>query len=583
MLDDPLLNITFSVYHNKGVYALLLGSGVSRAAQIPTGWEITLDLINKVAAIKGEATNNNPELWYKEKYKEEPDYSKLLEELATTQTERRALLNAYFEPTEEDREKGIKIQTKAHTSIASLVKQGFIKIILMTNFDRLMEQALEGEGMIPDVISSEDSLKGTIPLEHSKCTIIKLHGDYKDTRIKNTTSELEQYSRKMNKLLDRIFDDYGLIVCGWSGQWDTALRNAILRCSNRRFATYWAIKGELTDEAVVLIQHRKAVKFEIDSADQFFTELTEKIISLAHIEQPHPTFVKIAVESVKKFLSEDKYRIRLYDLMQNEVEKVYEELSSDKFATQMPNLNEEAFQQRLKQYEAVLSTLMVMISTIVYYDSEQKYVDFLIHTIERLCKQPRNSGNAILLDLQSYPALLMVYCAGIVALAKKHYKYLAADLLVPHYKDIHGKQKILKKINVWHVFTNNSYKFVPISNAATRYTPANEHISNILRETVRPYFPDDDKYTEIFDVFEYLLGLVYIDTIYDKWGPVGCFRWRYMQLDYSIGPGYEFINEGLVNDKDWDLLRAGFFSGSVARLQNAIDKFGDFLRKVQYI
>jgi hypothetical protein len=37
---DPLHALAFSVYENPGVYCILLGSGVSRAAEMPTGWEI---------------------------------------------------------------------------------------------------------------------------------------------------------------------------------------------------------------------------------------------------------------------------------------------------------------------------------------------------------------------------------------------------------------------------------------------------------------------------------------------------------------------------------------------------------------
>jgi len=37
--------LTFSVRNNPGVYALLIGSGVSRGAEIPTGWDIIQDLI----------------------------------------------------------------------------------------------------------------------------------------------------------------------------------------------------------------------------------------------------------------------------------------------------------------------------------------------------------------------------------------------------------------------------------------------------------------------------------------------------------------------------------------------------------
>jgi hypothetical protein len=39
---------------SPGAYAMLLGSGTSTAAQIPTGWGIVVDLIGKVAALEGE-------------------------------------------------------------------------------------------------------------------------------------------------------------------------------------------------------------------------------------------------------------------------------------------------------------------------------------------------------------------------------------------------------------------------------------------------------------------------------------------------------------------------------------------------
>jgi hypothetical protein len=71
---------------------------------------------------------------------------------------------------------------------------------------------------------------------HAKCTVIKVHGDYLDARIKNTDAELEAYSPAMNGLLDQVFDNFGLLVVGWSGEWDTALRDAIQRAPSRRYA-----------------------------------------------------------------------------------------------------------------------------------------------------------------------------------------------------------------------------------------------------------------------------------------------------------------------------------------------------------
>jgi len=57
---DPILSLAVSVYHNKGVYSLLLGSGISRSAGIPTGWEIVLDLIRQVAHLRKESCEPEP-------------------------------------------------------------------------------------------------------------------------------------------------------------------------------------------------------------------------------------------------------------------------------------------------------------------------------------------------------------------------------------------------------------------------------------------------------------------------------------------------------------------------------------------
>jgi hypothetical protein len=102
---DPLVSLAFSVSSNPGVYALLLGSGVSRSAGIPTGWEIVQDLIRKMALLQGEESVADPGQWYKATYGIEPDYSGLLDQLAKTSDERSQILRAYFEPRTKKRRK----------------------------------------------------------------------------------------------------------------------------------------------------------------------------------------------------------------------------------------------------------------------------------------------------------------------------------------------------------------------------------------------------------------------------------------------------------------------------------------------
>jgi hypothetical protein len=82
---DPIHSLAFSIQANRGVYAVLFGLGESRAAKTPTGWEVMLDLVRKLAAVHGESSEISAENWYVEKFGKAPDYSDLLDALAKTQ------------------------------------------------------------------------------------------------------------------------------------------------------------------------------------------------------------------------------------------------------------------------------------------------------------------------------------------------------------------------------------------------------------------------------------------------------------------------------------------------------------------
>jgi hypothetical protein len=157
---DPVLRLALAIHANKGVYALLLGSGISRGVGIPTGWEVTLDLIRKFARLRNEDCEPEPNIWYERATGCSPDYSRLLDELTVVPAERMQLLRPYFEPTEDERSEGLKSPSKAHRAVAELVAKGYVRVILTTNFDRLMEQALADQGIQPSVIASSDSVRG---------------------------------------------------------------------------------------------------------------------------------------------------------------------------------------------------------------------------------------------------------------------------------------------------------------------------------------------------------------------------------------------------------------------------------------
>jgi hypothetical protein len=563
LINESLLKLALSLDASPGVYALLIGSGVSRVAGIPTGWEIVLDLIRKMAAMQDESPEPDPENWYRKKYGKEPKYDELLDSLSATQSERRNLLRSYFEPTPEESDQNLKVPTSAHRAIAALVKMGYIRTILTTNFDRLIEIALNEEGIIPDIISSDDMLKGAIPYAHSKCYLVKLHGDYIDTRIKNTTEELSNYSPEANMLIDRILDEFGLIICGWSGATDDALRNAIFRCPNRRFTTFWLSKGEPIEDAKRIIDHRKAVVIGIDSADQVFDEIIEKVTSLRELNQSRPISTNLAVSTVKRYIVDPEKRIRLHDLIQEETERVCEELESDRFKTDL-KFSEELFQQRMHQYESLVECLSAMLAALSFYDTGENR-DLLRESLERLAHKPRQNGLIVLINLQLYPALLVLYATGISALSAKRFNNLATIMLEPRYRDsLNDNDTIaIEKLHVYSVFNENADKLVPRENAKREYTAANNYLSDVLRNVLRSYIPDEIKYEGTFDTFENLLSLVYRDLVGGSWSPIGRFAWRYKGRYPEKSPIFDFFNNGLKQKGEWSLLRAGFFDGSV--------------------
>ncbi len=456
-------------------------------------------------------------------------------------------------------------------------------MILTTNFDRLLETALEEQGIVPDVVSSDDALKGVVPYVHSKCTVAKLHGDYKDSRIRNTPKELAEYSKELATFLDSVLDEFGLIICGWSGEWDEALKNAVLRCASRRFSTYWISRGEPKEAATELIKHRRAEVIQVDNADQFFAQVVEKLQALRDLEAPHPMSVRMAVSTVKRYLSEERYRIPLYDLMFGEVEKLYAELSSDRFGTHARQLTPQDFQKRMQSYEAASTILISMVSVVAFYD-DRGYSAYLTKILERLSSKPKRDGIVVLINLQLYPALLILYAAGIAALAAEHYKHLAAVLINAEYNERGGETaRLIDEVNVESVFDSGAAKWVARPNAAREFTPANNYIFDLLRDPLRPYLPDDEQYRITFDIFEYMLGLTYVDLSGRNVGPVGCFKWRYGRfgLEKGLPPIDKFVEKGLAQGPEWSLLKAGFFGGSVERLKVAGESYNKFLATIR--
>lgn len=513
--SDPITQLAFSMFESKGVYALLLGSGLSRAAGIPTGWEITLDLVRRVALAQGVKNQSDWATWYRKTYGAEPDYSAILAGLAASPAERRSILHSYIEPDEDDRAEGKKLPTAAHHAIAGLVRDGYVRVILTTNFDRLLENALREVGVEPTVVTSVDSLSGAEPLTHSPCYVLKLHGDYKDARILNTDEELGVYPPQYDALLDRILDEHGLIVCGWSGEWDDALRAALLRAPNRRYPTFWSIRGKVGSGAEPIISQRKAVTIPVADADSFFLKLAELVKTLAETRKQSPLTIDILVGSIKRYVARPEFRIRLDEVITQEVNKLFDRLDAKELSPQGVWSVEE-FRRRLKLYEATTEPLAKAFGVLGRWGDDAELA-LIADTIRGVVARANKVGSGlnIWLDLRTYPAVLLMTAYGLGLARAERWKTLHDLFSLSMPRDERDPKRLVNSLFLWDWrgsddnLWNNVEGFTTGNNR--RKTPLSDHLFDVSFEWGTAFLGVPTDNALLFDRFEALGALVHLE------------------------------------------------------------------------
>lgn len=512
-ITDSITPLAFSVFEAKGVYALLLGSGLSRSAEVPTGWEITVDLVRRVALSQGVEDQTDWAGWYRGQTGEEPDYSNLLAEIASSPDERRAILHSYIEPTAQDREDGRKIPTPAHHAIAALVAAGFIRVIITTNFDRLMENALREAGVEPTVVASVDALSGAEPITHSACYVLKLHGDYKDARILNTGEELSTYPEAYDGLLDRILDEHGLIVAGWSGAWDHALRAAILRAPNRRYGVYWAARGEPSPEATELIQHRRAKVISIKDADGFFDGLRQRVVTLEQTRQQNPQSLDLMLASAKRYLGKPEHRIQLADLIDQETDRLIAQLSSESASLSNNGPHDlSEWRRRVEYYEAATEGLASVLGLLGRW-GDGPDVSIAREVVQVLyARADDNRGGLVAyVELQSYPAVLAftAYGLGLVRSARwrDFHDFLRSTLSRRYDEDSTYVDALF--LEGWEGGDNDTWR--GIEGFERRKTALSDHLLSVFSLWVHRFLGHQHDYDMTFERFEILASLTHFE------------------------------------------------------------------------
>ena len=275
---DPIVSLTVAIAEKPRSFAFFLGSGVSRDAGVPTGTEVLWRAVGELYRTDNvtEETPGPEDLsaWLASTDRADLTYSDILELIAPDPATRRDYLAKHFEGVEPG---------PTHERLADLAAAGYISVFVTTNFDRLLERALESRGITPVVVTSDADLHTARRREHADCWVLKAHGDYLQQTIRNTPAELAELELEVTRELREVFDRYGVVILGYSGG-DEAVANA-LRARGHAYGLYWVTRSELAEPARSLVEAVGGRLIRRDTAAGFVADLQRRLEVFA----AHPT------------------------------------------------------------------------------------------------------------------------------------------------------------------------------------------------------------------------------------------------------------------------------------------------------
>lgn len=509
------------MHSQPGVFALLIGSGTSTGAGMLTGWGVVKSLAQRAAAAANLPLEDNPtdeqvtDWWATNGDGNDLGYSGLLKAVGQTPSARSALLGSYFQATEDDRENGRKVPGKAHKGIADLVARGSVRVILTTNFDELIEQALTAAGVTFQVISTEHEAAASTPLVHAGCTVVKIHGDYRALVQRNTVDELSSYDPAMKKLLAEVFENYGLITNGWSADWDHALVAAIKERTTRRYPLYWTTRSRLGTPAQALVTLHSGQTIDGVTADDFFPDLVQRLEALDSLSTP-PLTEEMAVARLKKLLPHRESYIELRDLLDIELDRIERILEArPELIPLLENRTYDlaAIDSEFTRLREVCQVLIRLVTTGVMLDRDRIHTEVWVWALQRLLKArryPRGSHHPQWMALGHYPALLLLRAIGMVAVAFDREDVFVQVATEPHWQEQHSSQPPEPAFSIlqdYRVLDHEIVKELPRWNGTRWNYPGSELLEEDLQSLIGPLLGDNENYLATFHHAEYRMAL----------------------------------------------------------------------------
>ena len=275
-----------------------LGAGASASAGIPTAhdmiWDFKRRLYVSQRRVSPQAVSDLSDPFVRRRIQEHISSSR--EIVGPGHPDEYAELFETVYPSESDRRRYIdaKIQggkpSYGHIALASLMREDRVRIIWTTNFDPLIADACAQvygstgslTTLTPD--TPQPTARGTVDDERWPIEV-KLHGDFRSRRLRNTKDELRQLDAALRESLVQMGERYGMVVIGYSGR-DNSVMNAfeeIVTNGGWPSGFYWLYREDNKPSARVVELMTAAIGNGIDASFVRINNFDESLQDLVRL------------------------------------------------------------------------------------------------------------------------------------------------------------------------------------------------------------------------------------------------------------------------------------------------------------
>ncbi|MGA9993983.1 MAG: tetratricopeptide repeat protein [Pyrinomonadaceae bacterium] len=278
MQDIPHVTIKELAHKIKGYgtprFAFFLGAGASRQSGIITASEMVSHFKERIIErccpdnVKDDKERDawlSGQDWYKNG---DNEYCKLFERFEQKEMGRQRYIESIIEGKE---------PSFGYVVLANLIASEYINTIITTNFDDLVYSACTTFTGKRPIVYAYGIMASEMRVTSQRPKILKLHGDFLFSTLKNTDNETAVQDPNMEKQLRQVLTEYGLIVVGYSGG-DKSVMNVLSQISKRN-DIYWCIRrgDKLSDAVEKLLKSKEGFIVEIDSFDAMMSEIRRVI------------------------------------------------------------------------------------------------------------------------------------------------------------------------------------------------------------------------------------------------------------------------------------------------------------------